>query len=136
MYLIYKKYSAYKQIDRIKKAPAFTFSETRHVATCSCSSCKVDKDATDTALIISAGIIPCPGTITIFIFSLSFCLYYAGFLSALVMSLGMSTIIFFSAVLSVLLRKKTLNTNTDLKKYLEYGSLFIIMMLGIMLLFA
>ena len=87
------------------------------------------------ALIISAGIIPCPGTVTIFIFSLSLGLYYAGFLSALVMSLGMSTIIFFSAILSVLIRKKTSETNSNLKMYLEYGSLFIILILGFVLLF-
>lgn len=135
-YLLYKKYKAYKKINRVKKAPMHTFSVTPHVATCSCHACKVDKNSTDTALILSAGIIPCPGTITIFIFSFSLGMYYAGFLSALVMSLGMSTIIFFSAILSVVLRKKTVDTNSNLKKYLEYGSLFIILTLGLILLFA
>ena len=130
IYLLLKKHKAYKELSK----PKFTFSATPHPATCGCGSCKVDKDSTDAALIISAGIIPCPGTITIFIFSLSLGLYYAGFLSALVMSLGMSTIIFFSAVLSVMVRKKT-NTNLKVKKFLEYGSLSIILILGIILLF-
>jgi nickel/cobalt transporter (NicO) family protein len=134
IYLLYKKYKAYKKLQEAQKKPQFSFSTTPHVATCSCASCKVDKDSTDAALIISAGIIPCPGTITIFIFSLSLGLYYAGFLSAIVMSLGMSTIIFFSAILSVTIRKKSLDTNSNLKKYLEYGSLIIILVLGLLLL--
>jgi ABC-type nickel/cobalt efflux system permease component RcnA len=131
IYLIYKKYKAYKEI---QKKPAFSFSVKPHVSTCSCSSCKVDNNSTDMALIISAGIIPCPGTVTIFIFSLSLGLYYAGFLSALVMSLGMSTIIFISALISVAIRKKTSDYNSNLKKYLEYGSLVIILILGLFLL--
>lgn len=130
-YLIYQKYKAYK---KIQKTPTYKFSANPHVATCSCSSCKVDNNSTDMALIISAGIIPCPGTVSIFIFSLSLGLYYAGFLSALVMSLGMSTIIFISALISVAIRKKTSNYNNNLKKYLEYGSLVIILILGLFLL--
>ncbi|MDD2789274.1 MAG: DUF1007 family protein [Sulfurimonas sp.] len=132
LYLLYTKYKIYKKAD--KKSP-YSFSATPHVNSCACASCKVDNNSTDIALIISAGIIPCPGTVTIFIFSLSLGLYYAGFLSALVMSLGMSTIIFFSALLSVVIRKKTTNASTKLKKYLEYGSLIIILLLGFFLLF-
>jgi nickel/cobalt transporter (NicO) family protein len=135
LYLIYTKYKAYKALRQASKAPAFTFSATPHVATCSCSSCKVDNNSTDMALIISAGIIPCPGTTTIFIFALSMGLNYAGFLSALVMSLGMSTIIFISALLSVAIRKKSQNSDSNLKKYLEYASLLVILTLGVVLLF-
>ncbi|MFA6191429.1 MAG: DUF1007 family protein [Sulfurimonas sp.] len=135
LYLIYQKYKVYKRISNAKKSSGFTFSATPHIATCGCASCKIDNNSTDMALIISAGIIPCPGTVTIFIFSLSLGLYYAGFLSAFVMSLGMSTIIFFSAILSVAIRKKTADTNSNLKKYLEYASLSVILILGLILLF-
>ncbi|WP_324172277.1 DUF1007 family protein [Sulfurimonas sp.] len=133
LYLIYNKYRAYK---KSKIVLEYSFSENPHVPTCSCNSCKVDNNSTDMALIISAGIIPCPGTVTIFIFSLSLGLYYAGFLSAFVMSLGMSTIIFLSALISVAIRKKTSNYNDNLKKYLEYASLGIILLLGLFLLIA
>lgn len=131
LYLLIKKHYAYKEL----KKPQYNFSSSPHPQTCACASCKVDKDSTDAALIISAGIIPCPGTITIFIFTLSLGLFTAGFLSALTMSFGMSTIIFFSAVLSVFLRKKTTNTSVGFKKFLEYTSLLIILGLGIILLF-
>ena len=136
VYLIYKKYKAYKKIEQMSKVSKFSFSATPHVSTCGCNACKVDKNSTDIALIISAGIIPCPGTTTIFIFAISLGLYYAGFVSALVMSLGMSTIIFFSALLSTAVRKKTSQSNNNLKKYLEYGSLLIILILGTFLLLA
>lgn len=136
LYLFYKKYFAYKALQQKSASHQFGFSKEPHVPTCACASCKVDNNATDLALIVSAGIIPCPGTITVFIFSLSLGLYVAGFASAVSMSLGMSTIIFFSAVLSVALRKKSLDNNTRLKKYLEYGSLGIILILGCLMLFA
>lgn len=132
LYLFYTKYKAYKTVQQAK----FHFSTTPHTSACGCGSCKVDKDSTDLALIVSAGIIPCPGTTTLFIFAISMGLYYAGFLSALVMSLGMSTIIYFSALLSVSIRKKTSQNHQNLKKYLEYASLSIILILGLFLLLA
>jgi ABC-type nickel/cobalt efflux system permease component RcnA/ABC-type uncharacterized transport system substrate-binding protein len=135
LYLIYKKYLLYRQIEEDKKEPQFKFSTSPvHISTCGCTSCKVDKNSTDTALIISAGIIPCPGTTTLFIFAISTGLYYAGFISALVMSLGMSSVIFFSALLSTVVRKKVLRSSDTLKKYLEFGSLGLILILGSVLL--
>lgn len=133
LYLIYKKYKAYQAISDLS---VYELGSQIHAQTCACNSCKVENDSTDAALIISAGVIPCPGTVTIFIFSLSLGLYYAGFLAALVMSLGMSTVIFVSALLSVAIRKKTSNSNSNIKKYLEYVSLFIILVLGLFLLIA
>ena len=136
LYLINKKYRLYKKIEQEKKKPQFSFSTSPlHASTCGCGSCKVDKDSTDIALIISAGIIPCPGTTTLFIFAISTGLYYAGFISALVMSLGMSSVIFVSALLSTVIRKKVVKTNDTLKKYLEFTSLALILLLGGILLF-
>ncbi|MDD3596538.1 DUF1007 family protein [Sulfuricurvum sp.] len=136
LYSLRKKYKAYTLIKLSKQSTKYSFSAMPHIATCGCSACKVDERSTDAALIISAGIIPCPGTTAIFIFAISLGLYYAGFLSALVMSLGMSTIIFFSALFSTAVRKKTLKSNGNLKQYLEYGSLAVILILGLALLFA
>ena len=131
LYLFYKKY---KTARAQKAKPAFSFSATPpHASSCGCGACRVDHNSTDAALIISAGIVPCPGTVTIFIFSLSMGLYVLGFLSALVMSLGMSTIIFASALLSVTLRKKTAGSDPRIKTVLEYLSLVMILLLGIVL---
>jgi len=131
LYLLYKKLRAY----RIRKK-SMSFSTTPHTSSCGCGSCKVDKNSTDMALIISAGIIPCPGTVTIFIFSLSMGMYFLGFLSAFVMSLGMSTIIFLSAIISVSVRKKTSQKHTKIQLILEYLSLALIFILGVVLFFS
>jgi len=134
LYLFYKKY---KTARAQKVKPAFSFSATPpHASSCGCGACRVDHNSTDAALIISAGIVPCPGTVTVFIFSLSMGLYVLGFLSALVMSLGMSTIIFASALLSVTLRKKTAVGDPRIKTILEYLSLVMIFFLGMLLLFS
>jgi ABC-type nickel/cobalt efflux system permease component RcnA len=122
LHLFYKKYRSY----RAKK----------HASSCGCGSCKVDSNSTDLALIVSAGIIPCPGTVTIFIFSLSMGMYFLGFLSAFVMSLGMSSIIFLSAIISVTLRKKTSQKHTKIQIILEYLSLVLIFILGVVLFFS
>jgi len=131
LYLLYKKLKAYRARKNI-----MNFSASPHASSCDCGSCKVDQNSTDLALIVSAGIIPCPGTVTIFIFSLSMGMYFLGFLSAFVMSLGMSTIIFLSAIISVSMRKKTSQKHTKIQIILEYLSLALIFILGIVLFFS
>lgn len=98
---------------------------------CECNACKTT--STDIGVILAAGIVPCPGTVTIFIFTMSLGIYYVGFLSAIFMSVGMSLVIFITALISVRLRKSS-SSNTTLVKLLEYGSLLFILSLGIILL--
>ncbi len=126
LYLLYKKIP--------KKQKITKWSSTTHTSSCGCSSC--NSTTTDLGVIISAGIIPCPGTVTIFIFTLSMGLYFVGFLSALFMSLGMSLIILFSALLSLTIRKKSNREFKHLTKFLDYASLIFILSLGIILFFA
>jgi ABC-type nickel/cobalt efflux system permease component RcnA/ABC-type uncharacterized transport system substrate-binding protein len=116
-----------------KRTGQFSFSATPHESSCACAACKVDERA-DLALILSAGMIPCPGTVTLFIFALSLELYMVGVLSAVVMSLGMSLVIFVAAVASVAIRKNGLQSRPRLKLALEYLSLAVIFVLGAMLL--
>jgi ABC-type nickel/cobalt efflux system permease component RcnA len=124
IYLIYKKIP--------KKQKIVSFSTTKpHASSCSCSGCNTH--STDIGVILAAGIIPCPGTVTIFIFTMSLGVYFVGFLSAVFMSLGMSFIIFISAFASIKLKHQT-NSNETLKKVFEYGSLVFILCLGILLL--
>lgn len=140
LYLIYKKLQKHLSLNK----PSFKFKEAKNIdilktnqvkhtqsLSCECSSCKTT--STDLGVVLAAGIIPCPGTVTIFIFTMSLGIYFVGFLSAVFMSAGMSLVIFITAVLSVGLRKSTSNNQT-IVKILEYGSLFFILFLGIILL--
>ncbi|CAA6808537.1 MAG: Nickel/cobalt efflux system [uncultured Sulfurovum sp.] len=121
-----------------KTAPqAFAWSQSKteepHEHSCGCGACQ--SQSSDIGVILSAGIIPCPGTVTIFIFTLSLGVYWVGLLSAVFMSIGMSLIIFIAAYLSLKVRKNSLD-NTKLRKVLDYGSLVFIFGLGLLLLLA
>ena len=136
LYLIYKKIRKSKnnfQFSVSKKQSFISPSSSKHTSSfsCACNSCKTT--STDIGIILAAGIIPCPGTVTIFLFTMSLGIYFVGFMSALFMSAGMSLIIFITAIISVRLRKSS-SQNKILIKILEYGSLTVILMLGILLL--
>ena len=134
LYLIYKKL--------YKKSKKYTFNQSgrqsfvldpNHTSSssCGCSACKTD--STDLGVVLAAGIVPCPGTVTIFIFTMSLGIYFVGFLSAVFMSVGMSLVIFLTALLSIGIRKKA-SKNEKITKFLEYGSLCFILLLGVVLL--
>ncbi|HHS92982.1 MAG TPA: hypothetical protein ENK82_06515, partial [Campylobacterales bacterium] len=116
---------------------SFTWSGTKnheaHEHSCGCGACQ--SESSDLGVILSAGIVPCPGTVTIFIFTLSLGVYWVGFLSAVFMSLGMSLIIFIAAYLSLKIRKTTMGSDR-VRKILDYGSLVFILGLGVLLLIA
>ncbi|MEA3289443.1 MAG: hypothetical protein U9Q04_04590 [Campylobacterota bacterium] len=135
LYLIYKKIPKKQKLSSFEKAPNRSFIKTtpiiNHRSSCSCSGCNTN--STDAGVILAAGIIPCPGTVTIFIFTMSLGIYFVGFLSAVFMSLGMSLIIFVSALLTIKIKQRT-NTNETIKKIFEYGSLLFILSLGVILL--
>lgn len=125
-YLIYKKYKEYKASKKI------SFSlHNPNAPSCGCSGCRTKSE--DLGIILAAGIVPCPGTVTIFIFTFGLGIYFVGFLSAIFMSLGMSLIIFITAYMSIHVRKKS-SSNLLLQKVFEYGSLVFILALGLFLL--
>ncbi|MGB5867112.1 MAG: hypothetical protein WBG69_04465 [Arcobacteraceae bacterium] len=135
LYLIYKKTKKQKssfKFTTVKTTSQNISLKVTHTEnlSCGCSACKTT--STDLGVILAAGIIPCPGTVTIFLFTMSLGIYFVGFLSALFMSAGMSLIIFITAVLSVKIRKSTAR-NTALVKFFEYGSLLFILGLGVFL---
>jgi len=136
LYLIYKKLKQKKQkfvFSTYDKQSNMLLPKVTHQKTlsCGCNSCKTT--STDIGVILAAGIVPCPGTVTIFLFTMSLGIYFVGFLSAVFMSAGMSLIIFITAVVSVKVRK-TSATNTTLIKFFEYMSLLFILSLGLFLL--
>jgi ABC-type nickel/cobalt efflux system permease component RcnA len=118
-------YMIYKKIKQNKKHEHGNHS-------CGCGGCQ--SKATDFGVILSAGIVPCPGTVTIFLFTFGLGIVFVGFLSAIAMSIGMSLVIFITAYLSSKVRKSS-ESNSGLVKFFEYGSLVFILILGFVLLF-
>jgi ABC-type nickel/cobalt efflux system permease component RcnA len=89
------------------------------------------------ALALSAGIVPCPGVMTIVLFSIVISKVYVGIISAIFMSIGMGLTISFAAILASLVsRNKKLNSFKYFGKIISImGNLFIIL-LGCFLLFS
>lgn len=134
-YLLYKKLKKPKfKAFGVSQGQSFIKLEQQHISSssCGCSACKTT--STDIGVVLAAGIIPCPGTITIFTFTFGLGIYFVGFLSAIFMSIGMSFIIFIAAYFSIKIKNRV-SSNEKIKKILEYFSLVFILSLGIILLF-
>jgi ABC-type nickel/cobalt efflux system permease component RcnA/ABC-type uncharacterized transport system substrate-binding protein len=135
IFLIYKKIIVKKpKIKRFSKSinqSIIVDKPTLHTNSCSCKSC--NSDSTELAVVLSAGMVPCTSTVTIFMYSMSMGLYVVGFISALFMSIGMSLVIFFSAVIAIHIKKSS-SINSKFILLLEYFSLIFILSLGVILL--
>jgi nickel/cobalt exporter len=88
----------------------------------------------DLAVAFSAGVVPCPGVMTITLFSISLGHILVGIASALVMSIGMGLTISLAGIFSVGLQKRSGNAFGNYGYLLEYFAALLIIGLGIFLL--
>jgi nickel/cobalt transporter (NicO) family protein len=103
LYLARQKWLYYRPKSRV-----MSFTATApHLSSCGCHSCKTASNSTDLMLILGAGIVPCPGTIVVFLFTLSMGMVALGVASAVTMSLGMGFTIALTAALGTALREKS-----------------------------
>lgn len=132
LYLARQKWLYYRPKPRI-----MSFSTTApHVSSCGCHSCKTTANSTDLMLILGAGIVPCPGTIVVFLFALSMGMIWLGVLSAIVMSLGMGLTIAITAALGTALRKKSSSYGEKALKIIDILGVAIMFSLGMFLMLA
>jgi len=108
-----------------------TMSET---VSCTCAACRPTSHTTDIMMVMTAGIVPCPGTVTVFLFAISLQLYLVGFLAATAMSLGMGVVIFGVSFFSITMRDHLVQRFSRYVYMLEYAAIVIILILGILLL--
>jgi nickel/cobalt transporter (NicO) family protein len=132
LYLARQKWNYYRPKPKI-----MSFSTTApHLSSCGCHSCKTTSNSTDLMLILGAGIVPCPGTIVVFLFTLSMGMYLLGALSAIVMSLGMGLTIAITATLGSALRRKSSFGGERALKIIDILGVSIMVLAGIFLLLA
>lgn len=130
LYLARQKWRYYRP-----KPNHMTFSiNAPHESSCGCHSCKNTSNSTDLMLILGAGIVPCPGTIIIFLFTLSLGMYTLGFMSAVVMSLGMGLTIALTAMLGTALRNNGARAGKRVLKILDIGGVSVMLLAGGLLL--
>lgn len=130
LYLSRQKWQFYRP-----KKPVMNFSATApHLSSCGCHSCKTTSNSTDLILILGAGIVPCPGTVVVFLFAISMGMFWLGALSAVVMSLGMGLTIAITAALGTALRKKSSTKGENLLRYIDILGVSIMLIVGVLLL--
>ncbi|PPK60534.1 ABC-type nickel/cobalt efflux system permease component RcnA [Malaciobacter marinus] len=93
------------------------------------------KKRSDLYFVLTAGLIPCPGTVILFIYAFILKTYFAVLLASIAISLGMGLVIFASSFLGVSLHK--LSSKSHRFTYiLEIISPIIMFILGLFLLFS
>lgn len=107
---------------------------TKHQASCSCGSCCHSTRKQELSIALAAGLVPCPGTIAIFILAFTFGNYLSGFLSAVALVLGMSTIIFVVSIFGNFIHVKTSKSFNSLLSKVEYIGLALLVILGLIML--
>ena len=86
----------------------------------------------DLIFVLTAGIIPCPGTVLLFVYAFLLKTYFAVILASISISFGMAFVIFISSFLGVSLNKAT-RKSTKLVNILEIGSPIFMFILGLLL---
>ncbi len=86
----------------------------------------------DLIFVLTAGIIPCPGTVLLFVYAFLLKTYFAVILASISISLGMATVIFLSAFCGVSLNKASSNSK-KLLNILEIASPIFMFILALLL---
>ncbi|KFN40263.1 MAG: hypothetical protein JU82_04110 [Sulfuricurvum sp. MLSB] len=132
LYLARQKWLYYRP-----KPSTMSFSATPpHTGSCGCHSCRTTANSTDLMLILGAGIVPCPGTVVVFLFAISMGAYTLGILSAAVMSLGMGITIALTAALGTALRRKSGSYGAKMLQTVDILGVSVMMLAGTLLIFS
>ena len=114
-------------------ANSLKFSPAAHESQCGCAACKASNEAPKTAsewLVVLAGsLVPCPGTLLVFVLAFSLNSYAAGLASGLFMGLGMGAVIFLAAVCGFKLKGAV--RFRALRTCCEFAALFVMLGLGV-----
>jgi len=87
------------------------------------------------AIAFSAGVVPCPGAMTIVLFCIILKKYLLGVLTAIAMSIGMGFTISLVGILSIILNKRANSFFLNKSYILEIGGGILILGLGVVLLY-
>jgi len=94
----------------------------------------IQKNKSEYAVALSAGIVPCPGVMTIVLFCVVLKQYFLGILAAIFMSVGMGLTISIAGILSIALNKKAGGFLENKGYILQIIGALLIFSLGLLLL--
>lgn len=107
----------------------------KHKASCSC--CSGHNSTTkkqDLYFILTSGLVPCPGTVILFIYAFTLKTYFAVILASIFISLGMAVIMFASSFFAIGLKNISKNSK-NITNIIEYISPLVMLILGVFLYF-
>ncbi len=105
-----------------------------HLAGCGCSGCSShDEHRGDLSVALASGLIPCPGTVLVFITIYSVGAVFAGLVSAIFMSIGMSLIIGLAATMSIKARGSIEKHLSKYILYIEFLALLVMSLFGVLM---
>ena len=114
-------------------ANSVKFNPVAHESECGCAACRASSEAPKTAsewLVVLAGsLVPCPGTLLVFVLAFSLNSYAAGLASGLFMGLGRGAVIFLAAVFGFKL--KGVARFRALRTCCEFAALLAMLGLGV-----
>lgn len=96
---------------------------------------KSDVKTQNLFFVLTAGLVPCPGTVVLFVYAFILETYFAVFLASIFISLGMGIVIFASSFLGVSLYKVS-NKSSRITNILEIVSPIVMCLLGLFLFFS
>ena len=109
------------------------FNPAAHESKCGCAACMASNEAPKTAsewLVVLAGsLVPCPGTLLVFVLAFSLNSYAAGLASGVFMGLGMGAVIFLAAICGFKLKGAA--RFRALRTCCEFAALFVMLGLGV-----
>lgn len=111
------------------------FKENTHSSGCSCQICsgKKPRNLDEWIIALSSAIVPCPGTILVFLLAFNMGSYFICFVSAVFMGLGMAVVIFLAAIFGSSLNKFANFKN--LRDFSEILGASLMLILGLFLFF-
>ncbi len=96
---------------------------------------KSDVKTQNLFFVLTAGLVPCSGTVVLFVYAFILETYFAVFLASIFISLGMGIVIFASSFLGVSLYKVS-NKSSRITNILEIASPIVMCLLGVFLFFS
>ncbi|PLY09290.1 MAG: DUF1007 domain-containing protein [Arcobacter sp.] len=118
LYLLYKKYK----------------NKNSSYSCCNHNHQEENTKKQDVFFVLTAGIVPCPGTVILFLYAFILKTYFAVILASIFISIGMGLVIFLSAFFSIKISRISDNYN-KIRNFIEIASPLFIFILGLLLFF-
>lgn len=107
------------------------YKTVKNKNSCACCHNSSNKKQ-DLYFILTAGLVPCPGTVVLFIYAFMLKTYYAVFIASIFISLGMALVLFSSSFFAMSLKNITKNSK-NITNIIEFLSPIFMLTLGVFL---